>query len=73
VGIGAKVLDGAEIGAGAWVGAGAVVPPGTRVPAGMLVLGTPARAVRALTPTERESVARQLADLTAKAAVYRRG
>jgi carbonic anhydrase/acetyltransferase-like protein (isoleucine patch superfamily) len=73
VGIGAKVLDGAEIGAGAWVGAGAVVPPGTRVPAGMLVLGTPARAVRALTPAERESVARQLADLTAKAAVYRRG
>jgi carbonic anhydrase/acetyltransferase-like protein (isoleucine patch superfamily) len=73
VGIGAIVLDGAEVGEGALIGAGAVVPPGMRVPAGVLALGTPAKVVRGLTPAERGLVARQLADLAAKAARYRRG
>jgi carbonic anhydrase/acetyltransferase-like protein (isoleucine patch superfamily) len=73
VGIGATVLDGAEVGAGALIGAGAVVPPRMRVPAGVLVLGTPAKVIRELSETERAMVADQLADLAAKAAVYRRG
>jgi len=73
VGIGATVLDGAEVGEGALIGAGAVVPPRMRVPAGVLVLGTPAKVVRALSPAERELVSHQLADLAAKAAIYRRG
>jgi carbonic anhydrase/acetyltransferase-like protein (isoleucine patch superfamily) len=73
VGIGATVLDGAEVGEGALIGAGAVVPPRMRVPAGVLVLGTPAKVVRELSEAERGLVARQLADLAAKAAVYRRG
>ena len=73
VGIRAIVLDGAEVGEGALVGAGALVPPRMRVPAGVLVLGTPAKVVRELNPAERTLVARQLSDLTAKAAIYRRG
>lgn len=73
VGIGAIVLDGAEVGAGALIGAGAVVTPGMRVPPGVLALGAPAKVVRELTPDERAMVARQLADLAVKAAVYRRG
>jgi carbonic anhydrase/acetyltransferase-like protein (isoleucine patch superfamily) len=44
-----------------------------RVPAGVLVLGTPAKVARELSPAERELVSYQLADLAAKAAVYRRG
>ncbi len=73
VGIGAIVLDGAVVGAGALVGAGAVVPPGMAVPAGVVVLGQPARVVRDLTPAEQDNVARQLAELRAKAQRYRQG
>lgn len=70
VGIGAIVLDGAVVGAGALVGAGAVVPPRMQVPEGVLVLGQPAQVVRELRPAEREGVAKQLADLAAKAKLY---
>lgn len=72
VGIGAIVLDGAVVGRGALVGAGALVAPGMQVPAGMLVLGQPAKVVRALTPSERENVRRHLAELRAKSEIYRR-
>jgi carbonic anhydrase/acetyltransferase-like protein (isoleucine patch superfamily) len=70
VGIGSIVLDGAVVGEGALIGAGALIPPGMEVPPGMLMLGQPARAVRELTPAERENVVRQLADLKAKAKMY---
>jgi carbonic anhydrase/acetyltransferase-like protein (isoleucine patch superfamily) len=57
VGIGAIVLDGAVIGEEAMVGAGALVPPGMVVPPRTLVLGSPAKPRRALTP---EEIARQV-------------
>jgi carbonic anhydrase/acetyltransferase-like protein (isoleucine patch superfamily) len=53
VGMGATILDGAVIGAQSIVGANALVTQGAQVPAGSLVLGAPARVVRALTPGER--------------------
>jgi len=53
VGIGAVVLDGARVGDEALVAAGSLVAPGTEVPAGALVMGTPARVVRTLSPAER--------------------
>lgn len=50
IGAGAVILPGLVIGKGAMVGAGSVV---TRdVPAGMLVLGNPARVVRALSESD---------------------
>lgn len=52
IGIGAVVLDGAVIGEEALVGAGAVVTPGTQVEPRTLMVGTPARPVRALTAEE---------------------
>ncbi len=58
VGMGAILLDGAVIGARSIVAAGALVPKGMRVPEGSLVLGSPARVVRALTPDERCANAR---------------
>lgn len=62
VGIAAVVLDGAEIGEEALVGAGALVPPGAVVAPRTLVVGTPARAVRVLSPAEiEEQRARALA------------
>jgi gamma-carbonic anhydrase len=53
VGMGAVILDGAQIGAQTIIGAKALVTQGTRIPAGSLVLGAPAKIVRALTPEER--------------------
>jgi carbonic anhydrase/acetyltransferase-like protein (isoleucine patch superfamily) len=53
VGMGAVILDGAEIGAQSIVGAKALVTQGMKIPPGSLVLGAPAKVVRALTPEER--------------------
>jgi carbonic anhydrase/acetyltransferase-like protein (isoleucine patch superfamily) len=56
VGMGAIVLDGAEIGARSIIGAGALVTGGRRFPAGSLILGSPAKVVRALTLDEQASI-----------------
>jgi len=56
IGMGSTILDGARIGSGSLVGAGALVTPGTDIPAGSLVLGAPARVVRAVNPKEREQI-----------------
>jgi carbonic anhydrase/acetyltransferase-like protein (isoleucine patch superfamily) len=53
IGIGAIVLNGAKIGAGAVVAAGALVPEGMEVPPRMLVMGTPAKMRREVTPEEQ--------------------
>lgn len=53
IGIGATVLDGAVVGAQSLVGANALVTPGTVIPEGSMVLGSPAKVVRALRPEER--------------------
>lgn len=53
IGMGATILDGAVIGAQSLIGANALVPQGFRVPPGSLVLGVPARVVRALEAVER--------------------
>lgn len=58
IGMGAIVLSGARVGKGALVAAGALVPEGREIPAGWLAMGTPAKAVRELTPEERERIAR---------------
>ncbi|TVP80276.1 MAG: gamma carbonic anhydrase family protein [Puniceicoccaceae bacterium] len=56
IGMQATVLDGAVIGAQSIVGAGALVTKGTQVPPGSLVLGSPAKVVRALSQTERDGL-----------------
>lgn len=56
IGIGAVLLDGVVVGRQSLVGAKAVLTPGTRVPDGSLVLGTPAKVVRALTRQERAAL-----------------
>lgn len=73
VGIGAIVMDGAVIGPEAMVGAGALVPPGMVVPPGKLVLGSPARVVRDLTPEEIAFIKRTAERYVGYAATYRRG
>jgi carbonic anhydrase/acetyltransferase-like protein (isoleucine patch superfamily) len=56
IGMGAIVLDGAVVGAQSLIGAKALVTGGMRVPEGSLVLGAPAKVVRALTQKEREGL-----------------
>ncbi|MBC8001758.1 MAG: gamma carbonic anhydrase family protein [Opitutaceae bacterium] len=53
IGMGAIILDGAEIGRQSLIGAGSLVTGGMKVPPGSLVLGSPARLVRALNEEER--------------------
>lgn len=57
VGMGAIVIDGARIGEDCLVGAGALVTGTADIPDGMLVVGSPAKAVRPLTEEERASLA----------------
>jgi carbonic anhydrase/acetyltransferase-like protein (isoleucine patch superfamily) len=52
IGMGATILDGATIGRGSIVGAHALVTKGMQVPPGSLVMGMPAKVVRALRPEE---------------------
>ena len=49
IGIQAVILNGAKIGKGCLVGAGALVTEGKQFPDNMLIIGSPAKAVRALT------------------------
>jgi len=53
VGMGATILDGSVIGDQCIIGANALVTGGTLIPAGSMVLGSPGKVVRALTPGER--------------------
>ena len=52
IGMRATILDGAVIGKGSIIGAHALVTKGTKIPPGSLVMGTPAKVVRALKPEE---------------------
>lgn len=53
IGMGAVILDGAVIGEQCLIGARALVTQRMQIPAGSLVMGAPAKVVRALTPAER--------------------
>lgn len=69
VGMGSAILDGAVIGEQSLIGAGALVTPGTQIPPGSLVLGTPAKVTRELTPQERADL-KMLAEKYVRAAAY---
>lgn len=52
IGMQAVLLNGAKIGRNCIVGAGALVPTGKEFPDGSLIIGSPARVVRQLTPEQ---------------------
>lgn len=56
IGIGAVVLNGAKIGRNCLVGAGALVTEGKEFPDGSMIIGSPAKAVRQLSPEQIEGL-----------------
>jgi len=56
IGIGAIVLNGAKIGRHCLVGAGALVTEGKEFPDGSMILGSPAKVVRSLSPEQIEAL-----------------
>ncbi len=70
VGMGARILNGAVIGANCLVGAGALVTEGKVFEPGMLIVGAPARAIRALSDEEIAALAVSAAHYAQKAEHY---
>lgn len=56
IGIGAIVLNGAKIGKNCLVGAGSLVTEGKEFPDGSMIMGSPAKVVRELTPAQIEGL-----------------
>ena len=73
IGMGARVLNGAVIGERCLVGAGALVTEGKLFEPQMLIVGSPARAIRALTEHEVAALAVSAAHYADKAAHYAQG
>lgn len=57
IGIGSVILNGAKIGKNSIVGANSLVTEGKEFPDGVLLMGSPAKVVREVTPEEIEMIA----------------
>lgn len=73
IGLQAVVLNGARIGRHCLVGAGALVTEGKEFPDGSLIVGSPAKVVRELTPEQIAGLLRTAENYVAKAARFRAG
>jgi carbonic anhydrase/acetyltransferase-like protein (isoleucine patch superfamily) len=73
IGMRATLLNGAVIGAQSLVGAGALVTEGKTFPPGVLIVGSPARVVRDLTPDEIERNRYAAAIYVQRAQAFRSG
>jgi carbonic anhydrase/acetyltransferase-like protein (isoleucine patch superfamily) len=71
IGIGAVVLNGAKIGRECLVGAGSLVTEGKEFPDGSMILGSPARVVRQLTPEQIEGLRQSAQHYVANAQRFR--
>ena len=70
VGMGARILNGAVLAENCLVGAGALITEGKQFEPGMLIVGSPARAVRALSEEQIALLALSAAHYADKAAHY---
>ena len=73
IGIGAVVLNGAVIGKNCLVGAGALVTEGKEFPDGCMIIGSPAKAVRQLSPEQIEGLQMSARIYIQNAQRFRRG
>lgn len=70
IGMHAVILDGAVVGPESFVAAGALVPPRMVVPPRMLVMGTPAKIIRALTDEDLRMLRESAEDYYQRAQRY---
>ncbi|WP_066708881.1 gamma carbonic anhydrase family protein [Curvibacter delicatus] len=73
IGIGAVVLNHAKIGKNCLVGAGALVTEGKEFPDGSMILGSPAKAVKQLSPEQIAGLQHIAAHYVENARQYRKG
>jgi len=73
VGIGAVILNGAKIGRNCLVGAGALVTEGKEFPDNTMIVGAPAKAVRALSPEQAERLRVGVSNYVSNAQRFRNG
>ena len=73
IGIGAVVLNGAKIGRNCLVGAGSLVTEGKEFPEGSMIMGTPAKVVRQLTPEQIEGLRQSARHYIDNARQYKAG
>lgn len=73
IGIGAIVLNGVKIGKNCLVGAGSLVTEGKEFPDGSMIIGSPAKAVRQLTPEQMEGLRKSAQHYMDNARRYRQG
>ncbi|UZW57053.1 gamma carbonic anhydrase family protein [Sphingobium sp. JS3065] len=73
VGMGAVVLNNAVIGEGSLIGAGALVTEGKSFPPNSLIVGVPAKLVRALTPDESNALETSAEEYAAKSTRFANG
>jgi len=73
IGLQATILNGARIGRHCLIGAKALVTEGREIPDGSLVVGAPAKVVRALTPEEMAAIAMSAQHYVQNARRFRSG
>ena len=73
IGIGAIVLNGAKIGKGCLVGAGSLVTEGKEFPDGAMIMGTPAKVVRQLSPDQLQGLLNSAEHYVGNARRFRAG
>ena len=73
IGIGAVVLNGARIGRHCLVGAGALVTEGKECPDGSMIIGSPAKAIRQLSPEQIEGLRKSAEHYIHNARRYKAG
>ena len=71
IGIGAVVLNGAVIGKNCLVGAGSLVTEGKVFPDGSMIIGSPAKVVRELTPEQMEGIRQSAQHYIANGKAYK--
>ncbi|MEG1454102.1 MAG: gamma carbonic anhydrase family protein [Comamonas sp.] len=73
IGIGAVILNGAKIGKNCLVGAGALVTEGKEFPDGSMIIGSPAKAVRELSPEQIDGLRKSAQHYIDNARRYKSG
>jgi carbonic anhydrase/acetyltransferase-like protein (isoleucine patch superfamily) len=73
VGMGSIVMNGAKIGRGAVVGAGSVITEGKEFPDYSLIIGSPARVIRTLTPEQASAMGRAAKSYQIRGPQFKKG